>query len=217
MDELAHEHKARYDDAMEWARAGVKHKALEICWQLRLDRRLSKYRRVLLNFLLACLVEPEERLKFAEESLDIIDIIRQDLGGRIPDYLQKVETLAEEYVEQLEEQAEEARMSAESNKMLLSALPADIPALSSPQEPGDKDGARLPTFDEHVAALFAAKKKRKATWKAELPILQRTTEEPSEPPAPPSTAPPSTAPPSTAPPSTAPPSTPTPAAVCGSP
>ncbi|KIW98624.1 uncharacterized protein Z519_00285 [Cladophialophora bantiana CBS 173.52] len=110
------------------------------------EPRLGKYRRALVNLLPAFLVEKEEQLKFAEECLDIINIIRQDNGGDVSDDPEKIEALAQDFVEKLKGEADDRALSTAMVKTLSStSLTAASPPVTrkKPRGPGEAEAGEV--------------------------------------------------------------------------
>ncbi len=127
MDNLARQYKARYrvvfsllihdedclghrmtnlEQALDHALEGNPEIALSICWELRLEPQIGVYRRALVNLLIAKTLpayRDSETMMFADECLDLIDLIRQDNGGTLDDDVKNIQSLAEDYIEELKE------------------------------------------------------------------------------------------------------------------
>ncbi|KAJ9497711.1 hypothetical protein H2202_006744 [Exophiala xenobiotica] len=107
MDNLARHYKRRYQETLNHAIAERKDVALSICWELRLEPRIGVYRRAMVNLLIAQLVSFDQ-LKYAEECLDLLDILQQDNNGEVSDNVKNVITIAEELIEELEVKQQQA-------------------------------------------------------------------------------------------------------------
>lgn len=69
--------KAEYDEALTLANNGDADGALERLWELRLKVDLSIYRRALVNVTIASLPKRADRDKYAQECINLLDILRQ--------------------------------------------------------------------------------------------------------------------------------------------
>ena len=82
--------------------------ALDICWELRLEPRIGVYRRAMVNLLIAQIL-PYDQMKYAEECLDLLDILTQDNNGEVSDNIKNVISIAEDLIEELEVKQQELK------------------------------------------------------------------------------------------------------------
>lgn len=77
MNNIVKSRKADHDRALSLANDGQTQAALDILWELRLKVDLSIYRRALVDVTLAALLQRADRIKYARECLDLLDLLRQ--------------------------------------------------------------------------------------------------------------------------------------------
>lgn len=70
--------------ALQYAKNGNSEQALNILWNLRLKVDLSLYRRALINLTIAALLRRNDRVKYARECLDLLDILCQQFAKPAP-------------------------------------------------------------------------------------------------------------------------------------
>lgn len=88
----------------------------------------------MVNLLIAKLV-PVDQMKFVEECLDLIDVLKQDNGGTIDDDVKKIQLLAEQLIEELQQKQEMSAhgMIQDPDTGLLTSEP--MAPTSSPEVP----------------------------------------------------------------------------------
>ncbi|KAJ9602171.1 hypothetical protein H2200_013291 [Cladophialophora chaetospira] len=108
------------DRALNHALNGNTEMALSICWELRLDPRIGVYRRATVTLLIAQLLSYDQ-LKYAEESLELIDLIRQDNNGEVSyiepelsDNLTEIKSMARGLVQELQEKEKDKQIPESS-------------------------------------------------------------------------------------------------------
>lgn len=124
--------------------------ALTICWELRLEPRIGVYRRAMVNLLIAQLLQFGQ-LKYAEECLDLLDIVRQDNNGEVSDNIKNVIAIAEGLIEEFEVKQQQTATTPKARAALpdpsaglLSGPPSSPPVTvqqgTANKAKGDKDG-----------------------------------------------------------------------------
>ena len=136
MDNTARHYRDRYNEAAEHLFQGRKDVALDICWELRLKPDLGIFRRAAVNLLIATLVD-NDKLKYAEECLDLIDILRQEKGS-VGARTEKMETVAQDYIDQI----------SGPQPTLPAAYDPATGMLSDPVERGSQAGSNAASEDE---------------------------------------------------------------------
>ncbi|KAJ9604503.1 hypothetical protein H2200_011339 [Cladophialophora chaetospira] len=145
MDQLARQYRARYQEALNHALEGNPETALDICWELRLEPRVGVYRRALVNLLIAKTLpsyRESEKLTYAEECLDLIDILRQDNGGTLDDDVKNIQSIAEDFIEEWQQKQVQASTGS------IVQDPATGMLTSDPVAPTDAAGKAESTVGE---------------------------------------------------------------------
>ena len=98
--------------------------ALDICWELRLEPRVGIYRSALVSLLIANLL-PSDRAKYAQESLALIEIIKEENGGHLDDDVKNIKEIAEDMLAETpeEQQSEDTPASSAVDQPLDTVLP----------------------------------------------------------------------------------------------
>ncbi|KAI1615175.1 hypothetical protein EDD36DRAFT_178194 [Exophiala viscosa] len=150
MDNLARQHKHRYEEALDHALEGRKDSALDICWELRLEPRIGVYRRAMVNLLIAQLLTYDQ-MKYAEECLDLLDILQQNNNGEVSDNVKNIISIAEDLIEELEVERLQTADASGARKIVIdptTGLLSDPP--SSPPTKDQQDTASNAKGDKHA-------------------------------------------------------------------
>lgn len=77
MNNITRFRKEAYDHALSLASEGEDEAALDLLWDLRLKVDLSIYRCALVNITIAAILRRSDRTKYAQECLDLLDLLKQ--------------------------------------------------------------------------------------------------------------------------------------------
>ncbi|KAI1619250.1 hypothetical protein EDD37DRAFT_654991 [Exophiala viscosa] len=127
--------------ALDHALEGRKDSALDICWELRLEPRIGVYRRAMVNLLIAQLLTYDQ-MKYAEECLDLLDILQQNNNGEVSDNVKNIISIAEDLIEELEVERLQTADASGARKIVIdptTGLLSDPP--SSPPTKDQQDTA----------------------------------------------------------------------------
>lgn len=149
MNNITRFRKDDYDHALLLAEDGQRTAALKILWDLRLKVDLSIYRRALVNITLSTILGTPDGVKYAQECLDLLDLLRQQIAKRRTDE-EELEHIAE--LEELAKDVIDTTVGvkkASNNTLPSIRLDADTGLLSE----GDFDTYDSPTPSTPASAL----------------------------------------------------------------